>query len=193
MDNRVNGLYNYPSVIEQAAVSFRRSKPNMLLLKDFLEKDFYNKITDEIKKVNGIERYNLDKEKYSELKIPNILDDFLKSEFFIGLLQETLGKKVSEMNYSLKKFGHGDFSLIHDDEVLGKRIDFFLTFIEGEWKQEWGRYNAYSKGDGEPLIFPAEGNSFCLIIAEGEMFDFVKYVKHFAGKNVIYKLEGRIK
>lgn len=188
MKSRINSLYTSAGVVKQARDKFKSANPKTLFFENFLSNEFYSSLYDLLKKLDGKKIYNPEKESFSLLEVPVEFDNFLKSEFFLSFLENIFGKKITELNYSLKSFEHKDFRLINED--VNERVDFFILFCEVGWKQEFGGYTAYTKGDGEPLIFDVFENSMGIIGVEKDMFDFVKYVKNFAGNRKIFKLEG---
>ncbi|GEM_PF-1642205 len=193
MEHRVNGLYCYSGVLEQARANFMASHPKMIFFKEFFSRTFSENVWKKLSAEKGRRIYQAEKFSYEALDVPIELEDFAKSEFFIDFLQIILGKKIKEVSLEARRFSHKDYVLINGENFAGKRVDFFFLFCDNGWEEKFGGYTAYSKKDGEPIIFPVVNNSLAIISVEKDMEEFVKYIKHFAGGKKLVKIGGFVK
>lgn len=192
MDKRINIAYQNEETISKVKTSFSLAKPRSILLNDFLEEKLYSKILNEFSKSKDKKIYSPHLHSYSELEAPKELIELVKSQFFTSFIQKVTGKKMGPVKFSCQKFKHQDYTLISEKNKSKERTEFFFIFTSSEWQAQQGGYTAYSQGDGQPVIFPVIKNSLAVIQTENETYDFVKYIKHFAGKSTIIKVKGEI-
>jgi hypothetical protein len=186
----VSTIYLDSGLAKQMQESF--SSIGAIVLPGFLKEKEYKDILKTLDGVKGRKRrvpdsYSYDLLDFSELKKVFEGEDVRKA------IENILGKKAGELKVEVKRFGHRDYTLIHDSENVGERFEFFF-FLCPEWKAESGGMKVYSSSseDAEPLVFLPEGNSFCLIHRKKDMNSFVKYVNNLAGKKNFVLVEGFI-
>ncbi|MBX4211911.1 hypothetical protein KW787_00445 [Candidatus Pacearchaeota archaeon] len=179
----INPIYLNSEVKEQMKQSFREN--GMIKLPNFLTRDVHNKLLEDIKKQEGKgekvpDRFSF--RQYNQIKIVKDLSKQLSE-----LISAIIGKTV-KMQFNIRGYGHRDYTLIHDSELSGKKIEFFYV-ISPPWDSAWGGNKVYT-GSDEPLVFAPEDNSFCLVDKRKDMNSFIQYINHRAGNNSYIILEG---
>lgn len=105
-----------------------------------------------------------------------------------GFLGSVLGRKVRKIQLSVRRFGPGDFTLLHDSRKV--RGVHFYYILSGKWDPAWGGTLTVQRARAHPLFFPIEGNTLSLLSCENGMHPFVQYVNHLAGKESFILIEG---
>ena len=153
-------------------------KERVVKLQDFFEKEVYEHLFKEMQK--GKKVWVPDMHRYELLSVR--LSAFDAS--FRKWLEGVLGKKVKDWEISVRRFGAGDYTVVHDSVIEGG-IRFFL-FVSGEWDSAFGG-SVVLRGE-RPVIFPVEGN--CFVLIDSEERGFVQYVNHHVGKEKFVLVEG---
>ena len=186
----INDSYKSASLIEQMREHFEQSQPRMIRLNDFFVGNVYKKILNELKSAEGMRVKVADRYSFTLLEL-QMFDDVFSSQTFMTFLGAIIGKQIAKINYQIRSFEKGDYTLLHDSEAILGRVEFFFVFAE-KWKGNAGGMKVYiqKKGEGKPVIFPVEGNSFSIIDKKDDMHSFVKYVNNLAGKGRMFIVEG---
>lgn len=189
----INPVYLKGEVIIQMRTAFKQSKPNVLVLPDFFDKSFYGKLAGEMLSSRGKENYVPHEHRFFEMPLDREIKEIFSSRAFINFISEATGVDIGGFKMCARKFGKGNFSLMHDDLPSAKRFVLFYTISPSGWDSKWGGASVFSFGDERaPLVFENIGNSLTLISVPSGMRDFVKYVNHFAGDKRIVKIIGTL-
>lgn len=185
----INPLYAYDAVKDQMKVSFKSSKPSVLLLPDFFTKKVYDSLTKEAQSLEAKEKYIPHMYRYHEVPSSAFKDIF--SSDFLTFVREITGIKSKKLSLDSKRFGHRCFTLLHDDLSADGGLIFFYTIASSKWNSSSGGQTIFTFGDErEPLIFDVKENSLVLLHVPKGMRSFVKYLNHFSGTNGMLKVEG---
>lgn len=187
----LNPLYTYEAVQDQMRTSFAKSKPSVLLLNDFLIKKRYDALFHTLGGLQGTSLSEPDRLSYTHLDLPQAVRGFFASPAFFDFVTSATGIKVRDVKLETRRFGHRDFTLLHDEQESNSRFIFLYMVASPAWKMSWGGSPIFSFGDErKPLVFEPRGNTFILFNVPRGMREFVKYVNHFAGKEKLIYLEG---
>ncbi len=188
----LNPLYLYEAVQDQMRSSFEKSKPSVLLLTDFLTSRSYEafaRIVGEFKETRVEEP---DRLFFSSLAIPQAQRAFFASPSFFDFVRNATGVKPRDVKLEARRFGHRDFTLLHDDQLSSERFVFFYT-LTSDWNASSGGSIVFSFGDArEPLIFEPKANSLIILKVPKGMREFVKYINHTAGNKTITYISGEL-
>ncbi len=176
----INKLYLTGKIIMEMKKFF--SDNGFLVLNDFFEKSAYSQMKKELSLTEGVTKKVPDKYSYEELSAG--IDETTKN-----FVAEIVGKS-KKFKVDAKRFRHRDYTLIHD-EMNQQGCEFFI-FICDTWKNDWGGMRVYadSSGKQDSLIFPPNGNCFCIVDKKKGWNSFFKYVNNRAGKRSFVVLEG---
>jgi hypothetical protein len=170
----INSIYLRKDVQSQMQQSFEQQK--VLVLNDFLDMDGLNEIKP-LWNVKGKPECRADL--YSYEKLPNS-KTFLKPEF-LSFLANIVGRQPKKISLETRKFGHRDFTLIHDEVKQQKRFVILYRNVQ-EWENAWGGQAVFTKNNATPLIFPLTNNQLVILACDKDTFEFVKYVNNLAGE-----------
>ncbi|MEK6825896.1 MAG: hypothetical protein AABY00_03860 [Nanoarchaeota archaeon] len=184
---QLNPLYTQEETLQQIKESFASSTPNILHLPHFLTMQIYESLLKQCASAKEVHKKVADRYSYTELK--EIPASMLQSAEFISWLSSITGRKIKKISYTLKKFSHCDYTLLHDSETIGERLEFFILLMPN-WDSRWGGHTVYVAEEQSPILFPLEGNSFNLINKEKNRHKFIQYINHYAKKEKMVIIEG---
>ncbi len=160
----------------------------MIRLDGFVEENLYERLKREIEKEKFIHEKIATKFSYSACKLPALAREILDSPELRFIVQNIYRKKLGKLNLEVRKFGHRDYTLIHDS-ILKKDTLEFIFFVCEQWNPKWGGNKVYVKKE-KSYVFPPRGNSFVLVENKKELKGFVQYVNHLSKKNKFTAVEG---
>ncbi len=184
----VNDIYLNPETLQQARASYEKSAHGSLRLHSLLKPAVYHKIETKAMKMKGKQVKIPDRFSYSEVKMKE-LENFFSSREFISLISFIAGRKIKKAGISTKKFGHRNYTLLHDSEQMKPSIDIFFDIIP-IWDSNWGGSIVYRNAGQELFRMLPVANSLTIVDRKKRMYRFVEYVNHKAGKNAQIVVEG---
>lgn len=174
-----NSIYAQTDIVKQMRAHYLAGG-KMLYLPNFFSDSGYGSLLTVLRRSTGEKTRVADRYSYTPLRI-EILEKLLSSREFLKLMQMISGKKIKKSIVSVRRFGHGDFTLIHDSERNGARLEFRFLLME-RWHTLNGGHIVYTSMKREPLLMPLQGNGLLLIDKPTDMHSFVQYINHKAGK-----------
>lgn len=181
----ITTLYTYPAIVENARLAFKRN--GFIMFNDFFTKEEYAKVFSLLKRKRFEHIDEPAKCSFAEVESFPELEGMFKSDKFIDFLRGVSGKKKVEVDISVKRFTHKDFTLLHDDDESETGLKFFFIFADS-WEENAGGKTIFMTKK-EPLLFPVVGDCLAIVDVKKDMRDFVKYVNHFS-RGSFYKVEG---
>ncbi|MBM3230526.1 hypothetical protein FJZ22_02630 [Candidatus Pacearchaeota archaeon] len=106
-------------------------------------------------------------------------------------LGSILGGKIRTIKLSLRHFGKGDYTLLHDAQKSEGVARFFFIF-SGTWDASWGGTLHVRREKAQTLEVGIKGNRFFLVRSREEWRSFIQYVNHLAGKETFVIVEGTV-
>lgn len=187
----LNPLYGYEAVQDQMKTAFVKSKPPVLLLQDFFVVRSYSSLAKTLEQCKEHRISEPDRMSFGSLELPQSLRALFVSPAFLDFVRAASGIKVKDVRLGALRFGHRDFTLMHDDAPAHGRCMFVYMIAPNSWESTRGGSLVFSYGDErDPLIFEPRANSFILLKTEKGMRDFIKYINHTAGKEQVTYLFG---
>jgi hypothetical protein len=187
--NYLSKVYNDEIVVEQMRRSFENE--GVLRIDGFMVEISHTMLLENLEDVKGEKNKIANKYSYVELENVKELEEIFKSGDFCSFISKIVNKELRKVKVNVNKFGHRDYTLLHDNNLEVDRIEFIFMIGEN-WDESYGGQIVYKDEKEEGIVFSFEGNSFCLIDRKKGMGKFVKYVNHLSGKNSIYIIEGYI-
>jgi len=175
--------------IKAAAVTFAKSNPPNIQLKNILRQDKFNQFAEKLNALGWEKKYVPETGCYDHALIPLGLSDFLHSEEFKMLISFITHKTIHQTRAELCSFGHRDYTLLYD-ELRDSGIFFQLEFTS-QWDQNWGGYTSFTQ-DEEMLRIVPSSNTLVLVDCKN-MKHFTKYICHKAGQHKRILVEGLLK
>ncbi|KAG5457161.1 MAG: Oxoglutarate and iron-dependent oxygenase degradation C-term-domain-containing protein, partial [Olpidium bornovanus] len=122
------------------------------------------------------------------------LRDFFRSREFAGYLGSLTELKLASSYAEVRKFGCGDYTLLHDHAQEPEGLDLVFSCTEataedsgagagddcGAWDASWGGALHYVSGDENLLALQPGSNTLDLVYRIQPAQRFVKYVNHTA-------------
>ncbi|MEK6760347.1 MAG: hypothetical protein AABX93_00300 [Nanoarchaeota archaeon] len=158
-----------------------------VMLDEFFNKNFYSSLNKEISNGKFSKREIFDRYSFFETSNKKFENFFIAPQF-VEFLEEILGTKIKTINFSARKFQHGNYTLLHDSEKSDGKIEF-IFFMTNSWDEKFGG-SVFYPGKREPLIVNPMKNRF--FIFKGKSRKFVKYVNNLAGKKNFILIGGKI-
>ncbi len=190
--NSINPLYSSNLVLKEMRKSYEGASPKLLRLPTFLGASELTKLRLSLETKGDFVKV-ADRYAYFSLEDNREVRSLFSSAEFLSFLSAILGKKVGSVELSVRRYAHGCYTLLHDSEKLGERIEFFFILTRN-WDGAWGGNKIYTLSEGEePLVFPAEDNCFSLIHVRRELASFLQYITHHAGKESFIVIGGSVR
>lgn len=179
----INKIYLNDKIIQ--GIKKELKEKNFVLLDSFFDSSFYEKIKKESAREEFKKKFVYNKYSFLEMQSKKIEKDFLSAQF-IEFLEEVLNLKIKNFEISIRKFGHGDYTLLHDSEKEKSKIGF-LFFICDDWNLNFGG-NVFYK-EKNLIVNPKENRFF---VMKKSSRKFVKYLNNKCGKKNFVLIEGRV-
>ena len=188
----LNALYLDTNNIQKMEQAYVDSVMGSLRLHSFLNDRRFVELEKYVYKSSGKHEKIADRFSYTTLPFPKELEQFFSSPEFLSLLSFITKKKFKTCEISVKKFGHRDYTLLHDSERLKLGFEFFLD-INPMWNPVWGGSLIYRDAKEELFRVPPAANAFTLVNRQKGMHRFVEYVNVKSGNNVRIIVEGKLR
>ena len=184
----INTLYLDDGVLKSARKIYLGQAPNNISLDSFFQKPIFLLLQ---KKLHE-SRYNLKfhpyRNKYYIAKSKEI-DFFIKGRYFNELVKKILYVKKFKIEYEIRKFEPGNYTLLHDAENEKPGIDFIIDFSKSS--KSFGGYTVYLTEKEELLILKPSPNTISFVQREKIVMKYTKYVTHMQ-KYPIVRVVGTI-
>lgn len=183
MAKMINKIYTNMQTLKEMSSAFKM-QGGILVLGEFLDRSG-NKHMLDFQKKKGKQLFRGDLFSYESIDG----ETFISSREFQEFVEMIVGKKLKLTERANRKFKHKDFTLIHDEAKQNKRIVAIYTSTKN-WNGGWGGQSVFTKGDGNPFIFPVANNSLIIIECKKEDYEFTKYINNKAGKNSFLQVKS---
>ena len=179
---------NYLNKYNLEIIKKQFSKYKMIRLGFFIENKLYKKLKREIQKEKFEKKKIADKFSYSACSSAKSIKNIFNSDELKFVIESILNKKINKIKLEIKKFQHGNYTLMHDSNINKDNLKFYL-FICNSWNPKWGGNKVYIKKE-KSYVFSPNGNSFILIRNEKNSKNFIQYINHQARNNKLIILQG---
>lgn len=188
----INPYYLQQHILMQLPDSYKRD--SIIQLRSFLHETAFKELKKQLARTKLVKKSIPDQYVYKEIDLKQLKDfaAFLNSPTFKQYLKFITGLQGKKAAYSLKVFGHSDYTLLHDKEKGWNGVDLLLD-ITDDWEQSWGGYVRYSNSEGTLFTLVPHENTLTLLKRTSDMHSFVKYVNAAVGKQKRVFVEGIIK
>ena len=114
---------------------------------------------------------------------------FLNGKYFKNLVKEILKIQNYRLEYEIRKFESGCYTLLHDAEKEKPGIDFVIDFSKND--EYIGGYTTYLTEYQELLTLNPKPNSLSFIERKKGLMKYTKYFTH-QNRNSIVQVVGAI-
>ena len=185
----INPLYMQKETMEEIKDSFTQSSPHIIHLPHFFSLSVYESLLKEMQSAQGTKKKIANRYAYTQINTKE--PAFLNSVEFSRWLSTITAKNSKKVEFVVRSFTHRDYTLLHDSETIGARLEFFILLMK-KWDTRWGGHTVYVAENKEPLLFPLEGNSLSLIQKEKYRHKFLQYINHHAQKEKLIIIQGTL-
>ena len=182
----INKIYLSEKTISKVREELR--KKTFVLLDDFFDENFYFLLKSEILRKKFSKKKIPDQYSFSGAENCRKFEKIFLSPQFLEFLEETFDLKIKKIEFSMRKFQRGDYTLLHDSEKSNDGKEF-IFFISDFWDAGFGG-NVFYLGK-KPLIVQPRGNRL-FVIRRNKSRRFVKYLNSRCDKKSFVLVQGRI-
>ena len=169
----------YLQNIEKLKQAFEEDKEFPYLnLFDFLEKEFYQQLKNEIKGLNFKKEKQPLTHSYSKADAGKLLIDFVASKDFKELIKKITNKKI-DTTISVYNLSWRDYIILNDQKKEESKLDIIIDFTE-KWADSFGGSLIYVNGTGDYLMIPIKENTISIVKKKMDVNSFIKYVNNHA-------------
>lgn len=184
----INTLYLDKGVLKSAAKTYSSQNPNNIRLDNFFQKAVFMLLQKKLHNARYSLKFHPYKYKYNTAKLKEI-DSFIKGRYFKNSVNKILGIKNYKINYEIRKFEPGNYTLLHDAEMEKPGIDFVLDFSKGN--KSFGGHTAYLTEKEELLKLIPKPNTLSFIERKKDVMKYTKYFTH-KNKHTVLQIVGDI-
>lgn len=180
------------STREKIKTEFQSSPdfPSILLF-NFLEKEFYLKLREQVARAHFIRDAERLTHSYSLAECPALLTKFLNGLEFREFISTIVGKPVQEAKARLYSFTWKDYTILSDGALEEPGLDLILDFT-AEWNEKAGGAIVYKDEQGNFISIPIASNIMAIVERKPGVQKYVQYINHYAQKQKRYLVLGKI-
>lgn len=189
LQNLINPDYLNNDIIIRARASFLSNNllPN-IQLQSFLKEAVLKSLQKEMKLLSYSHSYKPDQYSYFTSDTPESFISLLESKDFKELISEITGIKIKGLFCEASYFGHKNYTLLSDKQVIKEGLAFFLDL--NDWDIKFGGYNWLLNNKEENIIYNPKANSLLLVKQSNKLRSTIKYVNHHAQDNKRFIIKG---
>lgn len=181
-------VYQNKKILEEIKKEFK--KYNIIKLESFFNKSFYEALKEESESLKFKHKKVANQFSYSTTSQENKIRKLLSSEQFSSFIKFITGKSLSSLE--IKKFGHKDYTLLHDSESQSEGIKAFI-FICEKWEPDLGGNFVFTKSTGQTFYITPMENSISIVNKQKDWKEFIQYVNHLSEQREIIVIECELK
>ena len=171
----INTIYIDAAVMKRASEIYGSQTPKNLRLDNFFQPLVFNLLQKKLKSARYSIKFHPYKYKYSIASIKEI-DSFVNGFYFKRIIEQVLSIKNPKIKYEIRKFGPGNYTLLHDAEKEKKGIDFVIDFSDKG--KSYGGHTIYLNEAEELLQLNPCPNTLSFIERAKKVMKYTKYVDH---------------
>ncbi|KAK9762449.1 putative component of NuA3 histone acetyltransferase complex [Basidiobolus ranarum] len=108
------------------------------------------------------------------------LENFLQSQEFGTFLEKLTNLDLRQVKCETRNFSKGHYTLCNDETIEKEGLDVVLSFINSEWKEEWGGATHYVAEEENLLTLWPKSNTLSLVLRDEGTLKFLRYINHHA-------------
>ncbi len=167
----------------------------ILWLPTFLEQDTLFLLEKSLKGAEWEKQCIPDRYSYGKCTT-NVIQDVFSTSAFTKYASGVIGNDVKLGKLSVRRFAHGDYTLLHDAEQqthTGTARFYYFLFDTSivEWNPAWGGQLVFPQ-EGDAQIIVPDHNGLCFVQTNEDTLSFVKYVNCLAEQNSFILIEGEL-
>ena len=171
----INTIYLDGGVLKSASRTFNSQAPKNIRLENFFQEAVLDLLQNKLNNANYSLKFHPYKYKYFIANSKEI-DSFLKGRYFNLMVKRIIGMDKSKINYEIRKFEPGCYTLLHDAEKEKEGVDFVIDFSKGNGYS--GGYTTYLTESEELLTLSPKTNTLSFIERKNGIMKYTKYLTH---------------
>ena len=171
----INTFYLDDGMIKSARKVYLSQAPNNIRLDNFFQKSIFLLLQNKLHESQYKIKFHPYRHKYCTTKSKEI-DSFIKGRYFGDLIKKMLHAKKFEIEYEIRKFEPGNYTLLHDAEKERSGIDFVIDFSKSS--EAFGGQTIYLSESEELLILKPSSNTLSFVKRDKGTMKYTKYLTH---------------
>ena len=184
----INTLYLDGGILKSANKTFNNQNPRNIRLEKFFQPAVFSILQDKLYNLKFKLKFHPYKYKYFTAKSTEI-NSFLNGRYFKNIVQSIIGLKNYKIKYEIRKFEHGNYTLLHDAEKGKPGIDFVIDFSKSN--ENFGGFTVYLTETEELLQLNPSSNTLSFIERNKNVMKYTKYVQN-QQRHPILQIAGTI-
>jgi len=184
----INTIYLDGGVLKSANRTFSSQAPKNIRLEAFFQKAVFKLLQNKLHNAEYSLRFHPYKYKYFTANSKEI-DSFLKGRYFDLMVKKVIGLNKHKINYEIRKFEPGCYTLLHDAEKEKEGVDFIIDFSKLD--TYFGGYTTYLTETEELLTLSPKTNTLSFVERKNKVMKYTKYLTH-RNKAPILQVVGTI-
>lgn len=173
----INPLYVDRGVLKSAKRIYRSQQPKNIRLDNFFQPAMFSLLQKKLFDAKYKTKFHPYRHKYSTAMIKEI-SSFLKGRYFADIVKSILNSGDCKIKHEIRRFGPGDYTLLHDTEReqadVDAGVDFYLDFSKP--CKNYGGYTVYLTETKELLQLNPCPNTLSFIECGKGVMSYTKYV-----------------
>lgn len=171
----INTIYLDGGVLKSANRTFNSQAPKNIRLENYFQKAVFHLLQVKLDNSGYSLKFHPYKCRYFTAKSKEI-DSFLKGRYFGLMAMSILGFKKYKLDYEIRKFEPGCYTLLHDAGKEKPGVDFVIDFSKSN--NYIGGYTSYLTESEELLTLNPKPNTLSFIERGRGVMKYTKYVTH---------------
>ena len=171
----INTLYLDNGILKSANLKYHSQNPNSISLRNIFQPPVFSLIQKKLYESEYSRRFKPFQYMYHATKLKEI-GSFIKGYYFTAIAKKILGIGNFKVNYEIRQFQAGDYTLLHDAISNEPAIDFVIDFSKSA--DNYGGYTVYLNEGEELLHLNPHPNTLSFVEKKPGMMKYTKYVTH---------------
>jgi hypothetical protein len=162
-------------ILKKAGEIYSRQYPKNIRLDNIFQKPVFLLLQKKLSNSKFKLRFHPYKHKYFTAKSKD-MHAFINGRYFKSLIEKILKLKNYKIRYEIRKFEHGDYTLLHDADDKREGVDFIIDFSKP--MKNFGGNTVYLSRKEELLILNPSPNTLSFVDRRKGMMSYTKYIQH---------------
>ena len=171
----ISTIYMDSGILEKAGEIYSRQYPKNIRLENIFQKPVFMLLQKALYNSKFKLRFHPYKCKYFTSKSKE-MRAFISGKYFKSLIEKILNLKNCKIKHEIRKFEHGNYTLLHDADDERPGVDFIIDFSKPT--KSFGGHTVYLSQKEELLILNPSPNTLSFVDRRRGMMSYTKYVQH---------------
>lgn len=171
----VSTIYIDNGILKKAAEVYNKQYPKNIRLENLFQKPVFLLLQKKLYNSQFKLKFHPYKHKYFTAESKE-MRAFINGKYFKNLIWKILNLKNYKIRHEIRKFEHGNYTLLHDADDESPGIDFIIDF--SKQAGNFGGNAIYLTKKEELLILSPSPNTLSFVGRRKSMMSYTKYVQH---------------